>query len=486
MTNLRTSISSGIFYTGIAKYSGVIISIIIGAVLARLLSPEEFGIVALVAVFVGFFHLLSDFGIGPAVIQNQSLDKEDIKSIFTFSIFVALLMALLFFFGSTLIAQFYNETELIRVSKFLSIAVFFNALQIVPKSIIQKALRFKLLGIVTLVIQVLSGVIAIILAYAGWSYYALVTQSIIAGGASFAIFYLITPLKIKLKIQWISLKKILKFSIYQFMFNLVNYFSRNSDNILIGKFMGSASLGYYDKAYKLMLLPVSNLTHVITPVLMPVLSKHSNDKKMVYDVYLKIIKILAIIGFPLSVVLYFSAGEIINLLYGPQWDQSVPVFKLLALTIGYQMLLSSSGSIFQAVNRTDLMFLSGIFGTVILVSCVLAGIFIGDSLISVGYGIVIGYALYFIVIFVLLIHYALQQKMKKFFITLIYPVITAIVLSFFLFLLEKYFFDKTIFNLSLKLLFSAIVFLILLWIKVDYRNRLKLEITKLLNRRISK
>ena len=131
------------------------------------------------------------------------------------------------------------------------------------------------------------------------------------------------------------------------MFNFINYFSRNADNILIGKFFSSSALGYYDKSYRLMMVPVQNLTHVITPVLMPVLSKFQDDKRMVVDAYSKVTKLLATIGFPLSVFLYFSASEIIYILYGAQWEQSIPIFKLLALTVGIQVVLSSTGSIFK-------------------------------------------------------------------------------------------------------------------------------------------
>ena len=203
-------------------------------------------------------------------------------------------------------------------------------------------------------------IVAIILASLGFSYYALIINSILSGLLIFIAYYYLSPIKPSLVIRFSSIRKISKFSTFQFLFTFINYFAVNTDNLLIGKYFSPSALGFYDKAYKLMLMPVQNLTFVITPVLHPVLSEYQNEKKVIYDAYYKIVKLLAIIGFPLSVFLYFNASEIINIMYGPQWDQSIPVFKLLALTVGIQIVLSSTGSIFQATNRTDLLFYAGL------------------------------------------------------------------------------------------------------------------------------
>ena len=199
MTSVRKSLSSGIFYTTIAKYSSVFFSIFIGAVLARLLTPAEFGIVALVTVFVSFFNLLSDFGIGQAVIQNQTLRDKDVHSIFSFSIILGFLLSGLFFFTAPFIAKFYNETELINISRLLALTVLLNSLQVIPKALLQKALKFKQIGIITVIIQLMSGVIAIILALKGFSYYAIVIQSILNGLCTLIVFYFLAPIKIVLR-----------------------------------------------------------------------------------------------------------------------------------------------------------------------------------------------------------------------------------------------------------------------------------------------
>lgn len=482
MATLSKTLKSGILYTAIAKYSSIFLSILIGAILARLLTPKEFGIVAIVTVFVTFFNLLSDFGLGPAVVQNQELTEQDVQSIFSFSILFGIILALLFFFCAPLIANFYHDKELIKVSRLLSIAILFYSFQIIPKALAQKKMRFRQIGIISVIAQIINGTIAIILAYNGFSYYSLVIKSILDSLLTLIAFYWLTQVKFTFRIQKNSIKKIARFSSFQFLFNFINYFSRNSDNLLIGKYFGAASLGYYDKSYRLMMLPVQNLTHVITPVLLPVLAIHQDNKALVYANYLEVVRILATIGFPLSIYLYFSAPEIINIIYGPQWNNSIPVFKLLAFTVGLQMVLSSSGAIFQTVNRTDLLFYSGFLSSVFMMGGISYGVFIGKTLVDVGYGLIIAFVINFFQGFYILIRIALKNSFSKFLKTFILPIAISTSIAIVLNIASA---DIThmnkLYTLFLKTSISTFIFAIIILISKKNRILLKHHIKKLNN-----
>ena len=480
---VRKSIYSGVFFTAITKYSGIVISIIIGAILARLLSPEEFGTVALVTVFIAFFNILSDVGIGPAVIQNKDLTKKDIESIFFFSILLGFVLAAIFFFSSQIIASFYKNLELIPIIKLLSLTVLFSSFRIVPNALLLKNLQFKKVGIVMVSVQLLSGLFAIYFAYKGFSYYALVYKSIFDSFFTFALFYFLSPISLKFGIKKAAIKKIFRFSAFQFSFNFINYFSRNADNLLIGKYISPTALGFYDKSYQLMLLPVHNLTHVITPVLHPVLSEFQNDTLRIYNAYLKVIKLLAFIGFPLSVFLYFSAHEIIFILFGSQWGNSVPVFKLLALTIGVQMVLSSSGSIFQAVNRTDLLFYSGVLSAICMVSGICFGIFVGESTIFVAYGLIVAFIINFIQGFYMLIKMALHANFFNFLKVFIVPLSTAFFIAIALWFVSEWDLGNYVFKISINFLISLIIFFASVMTKKEYRILLKNQYIKLKNKK---
>lgn len=476
MSSIQKSLTSGVFYTGIAKYSNIVFAIVIGAVLARLLSPEEFGIVALVTVFVTFFNLLGDFGIGKAVVQNQNLTKHDVRSIFSFSILFAIALGSLFFLAAPLIASFYDSNELVNITRWLSLAVLFYTLQSIPRALLEKALKFKIIGIVTVITQMLTGAIAIVLAYRGFSYYALVIMSILNSFTLFVLYFAVAPIKIVFRINLSSIKKILKFSLFNLGFNFINYFSRNGDNLLIGKFLGATALGFYDKAYRLMLLPVQNLTHVITPAMMPVFSKYQDDKHIVFSTYLKVVKILANIGFPLSVLLFFSSYEIIILLFGNQWIDSVPVFKIVSLTIGIQVIYSSAGSVFQSVNRTDLLFYYGIIGAIILLSGISYGVFIGNSIETVGYGLLVAFALNFLIVFYMLIKKALGCSYLLFLKTVSYPLLISLVMAVPLGIYSKWVGNGNLFTLIVKLIIAILSFLTFFIVKKENRKLLRVGV----------
>jgi len=460
MSSIRKSIGTGIFYTALAKYSNIIVSIIITAVLARLLTPSEYGIVAIVMVFITFFTYLADFGIGPALIQNKELEKEDIESIFSVSILIAVILSALFYFSAGIISQFYDNPGLLNIARWLSLSVLIFTMNVVPSALNKKELKFKALGIISVVVQVVSGVIAVVLALLGFSYYALIFKAIISGLFLFLGSYYLNPVKIAFHIRWSSILKIWRFSTYQFLFNFINYFARNTDNLLIGKFFGSSMLGFYDKAFTLMLMPVQNLTHVITPVLHPVLSDYQDRKDKIYNSFITLVRILTTIGFPLSVLLYFSGEEIIYLFYGSQWTQSVPVFRILALIVGVEILLSSTGSFFQSANRADLLFLSGVITSTLIILGVLYGIFIEKSLLGVATGLVVARLLNFLMSIYLLIRRTLGFPLSGFFMELAMPVFISASVLLANLLFRQVTIDNIYIEFILKLTISFIAFLV--------------------------
>ena len=290
------------------------------------------------------------------------------------------------------------------------------------------------------------------------------------------------PVRPSFGLQLKSVRKIARFSIFQFFFNFVNYFSRNLDNLLIGKYFSPAALGFYDKSYRLMKMPVQNLTFVITPVLHPVLSNYQNDKKVIYNAYYKIVKLLAIIGFPLSIYLFFSTSEIINIVYGPQWEQSIPVFKLLALTVGIQIALSSTGSIFQATNRTDLLFYSGFLGAILMVGGIIYGVFIGKTLVSVGYGLLIAFILNFLQGFYLLTVKSLEHSFIKLLKVFLFPLILSINVGITLWLLSLFYINNIFLSFAIKSGAALIVFGIILIISKENLAFIKEYVGKMFKR----
>lgn len=408
------SIKQAAVINAIGKYSKVLLGIVVEIVLARLLTPHDYGVVAVVTVFTTFFALFSDMGLGTAIIQRKDLTEEDIDNIFTFTVYLALILATVFYLFSYFIAVFYKNNVYVNIGHLLSLALFFNTLNMVPNGILNREKKFITIAIRTLVVYIVSVIVTIILAFFGARYYALVVQSIFSSFFTFIWNFKSTKPKFRVKYSNTTLKKVAGYSGFQFAFNLLNYFSRNLDNLLAGRFIGSTQLGFYNKSYTLMQYPVGNLSGVVTPVLHPILSDFQNQKDILYKKYMKVVKLLAAIGIWAEAICIFAGSEIIHIMYGNKWDQSVTCFQLLALSIAVQMINSTSGAAFQALGNTKLLFLQGVVNTIVTVLAILIGVFSGKSIYALALWVSLSFVANFFVSFFFLIRFAFKRSFLKF------------------------------------------------------------------------
>lgn len=455
---LKKILISGVLYTAMSKYAGVVISLIITAILSRLLSPADFGTVAIATVIITFFGIFSDLGIAPAIIQNKELDKKDLSNLFAFTVWLAIGISLLFFLSSGVIANYYNSPALSVICRILSLSLFFNTVNIVPNALLYKDKAFKFLAQRSIIVQTVAGAIAILAALYGAGIYALLINPVLSAVIIFVITFRRYPQQFFFTTGFDSLKKIFSFSAYQFLFNLINYFSRNLDKLLIGKYMGLNPLGYYEKSYRLMMLPLQNITHVITPVMHPVFSDFQNDLGKLESSYLKVVRLLAFIGSPLSVFLFFTSRELMLLIFGMQWEASVPVFRILSLTVGVQIILSTSGSIFQSAGDTRSLFISGLFSATLNVTGILIGIFIFKTLEAVAWGILITFSINFVQCYMQMYYVTFKRKMNQFIKVLVSPFILSILLFVFLSLFSTFIsFNNLILSLIIKSVLAFVV-----------------------------
>lgn len=356
------------------RYSSVLITLLTTCILSRLLTPQEYGIVAVTAVFTALFSVISEFGFGAAVIQDKTLTEDQINDIFSFSLYLAVALACAFALLGIPVSAFYQNEVYRPICALLSISVFFTAANIVPHGVLMRHKRFKLMGMRLIGTVIFSGVISIALAYAGFGYYTLVIQSILNALFCFVWNMWNAPLRFKWHIHLDSVHRIYRYSVNLFGFNLVNYCENNLDSFLIGKILGSESLAYYDKGYRLMTYPVSNLTHVINPVIHPILSEYQNDKPYIYQAYMKLVRVLSMLGVFFSVACFWAGEEIILFFFGGQWNNAIPLFKVLALSVWPQMLTASTPGIYRSTGDTTLMFRSSLLHAVLMAALIGFGV----------------------------------------------------------------------------------------------------------------
>lgn len=374
----------------VAKYSGIIVNLCVIAVLSRILKPEDFGTVSLISVFIGFFSLVSDFGIASAIIQKRDLTNEDYSNILGFTIYFALFLCAVYLVSLLPISTFYHSDTIFDVGCCLVVQVFFVTVNIVPNALLLKNQRFKFVAKRTFIIYTVTGAMAITSSLIGLGIYSLIVVPFISSIAIFVANYSQYPIRYVFVPRFESIKKILSYSTYSLMYNLTNYFSRNLDKFILGKVFSLNSLGYYEKSYSIVTMPVQNVISVINPVMHPILSNYQSDKEKMANYLVQLIKILSLVGMSLTLFVYFSSADIVHFLLGKNWDSSIPIIEIFSLSIMIQIVYSLQGPFFLAIGNTSMMFRCGLVTTLLIILSLIVGVYM-NSLSSVAWCLTLSY-----------------------------------------------------------------------------------------------
>lgn len=357
---LRQQTVSGVGWASFTQISKQGIQFIISVVLARILSPEDFGLVGMVLVFTGFAALFGEMGFGAALIQREVLEERHYSSIFWLNFLLGILLTGLIAMLAPVIANFYDEPRLVPLTTIIAINFMISSLGIVQTALLNRRMNFRLIAAVEMIAVLVAGGVAIFLAWAGYGVWSLGWQLVITTTIMVIGFWTVNGWRPKLLFDWQAVKELLGFSGNLLGFNSFNYWSRNADNLLVGRFLGTGELGIYTRAYTTMLLPISQVTNVLSRVMFPALSRVQHDKVRVKRIYLRSIALIALISFPMMMGLFVLAEPFILTLYGAKWIRVVSVIQILSLVGMVQSIVASVGWIYQSQGRTDWMFKWGL------------------------------------------------------------------------------------------------------------------------------
>lgn len=430
--------TKGVFWIAVAKYSGIIVSLVVTAILARHVSPSAFGTMAIATVIMAFLDIFSDMGLGVAIVQFKDLTLRQVQSLFSVSIVLAVVLTALLFLVSGCVAQYYDDILLTDIIRWLCVCLFFKALNIIPNGLMLKNKRFRDIAVRTLLFQVISGVIACWMALTGWGIYALLISPIISSIGVFAYNYYNYPQYPVWPMERSVIKKVWSYSMYQFLFSVINYFSRNADKLIIGKFFSMKELGYYEKSYRLMQLPLQNITFVVTPVLHPILSSLQNDKEQLASKNIKLTQILSWISFPLGIILFFCASPIIKIIFGNNWIPAIPVFKILAFSVPLQMMTSTAGSIFQAAGKTNHLFYCGLQSSICTVGAFILSAKYFGTIESMAWAWDVASCFNFVFAYWFMYKFTFDNSSIRIFLTLIPQLINSIIVAIIAYLAIKF------------------------------------------------
>jgi O-antigen/teichoic acid export membrane protein len=379
---IKTELKSAIFSSLLGKYALYIFQLVSVAILARLFTPEDFGIVAAAQVFVMFFQMLATSGLAPAIVYQEEVSDKMRDGVFSFSCLLGILLAVLFFLSAPSLYSWFGFGDGLIVFYTLAPCVFFASTSMLPLAALQKDAKFLVIARAEIIAEVVSFATCIIASYYWSGIAALALKLLLVPVLRFFTYYVFsTNTLIGRPAFGKELKQVValyQFAKYQVAFNILNFFARNLDNILIAKYFGASALGVYEKTYQVMRYPLQLFTFAITPALQPVLTKFKHDPSIVFKAYIDVAYKLALVGLFSATVIYWRAADIIFILFGDQWFGAVPYLKILALSIPVQMVLSSTGGVFQAFGATKSMFVCGVFGSGSLMSAIIYGVFSQD------------------------------------------------------------------------------------------------------------
>lgn len=356
MASLRKKVITGIGWTTLNRISQQGLKFIISVLLARLLTPEAFGLAGMIFVFTGFASQFSDAGFGAALVQRQEIKERHLSSVFWLQIGLGIVLTILVAGAAPLIAQFYGEPILRVLTMFIAIQFLLESMATVQTALFRRAMDFKKITIVRLCATIVSGGIAIGLALNDYGVWSLVWQSVLFTTADLVTLWVLSPWRPSFLFQWKAIRELLSYSTNLLGFNAINYWTRNSDDLLIGRYIGSSGLGIYNRAYETMMIPIYLIRGIMGEVMFPALSRLQDDPDHVRQVYLRATRSIGFISIPMMCGLMVIADSFVLGLFGPQWEDVIPVLQVLCLIGIKQPVSSTTGWIFKSQGRTDQMF----------------------------------------------------------------------------------------------------------------------------------
>ncbi len=424
-------------------------------ILARILTPEDYGMLAMVLAITGLAGVLLNLGLSTATIQRAEITHEQVSTLFWINAGIGALLMVLIASLSPVIAWFYKTPELAWVAAALSCNFLINGLSVQHHALLNRQMRFVALAVIHVSAMLVGIVVAIIAALQGFGYWALVLNSLTVSACTVAGAWFATKWSPGLPRRDAGVGSMVKFGADIVGFNVINYFSRNLDNILIGRYSGSAALGLYSKAYQLMMMPITNLRDPLNKVAMPSLSRLQNKPNEYKNYYLKCVGVLAFISMPVVVFMYVSSDRLILLLLGSQWIGASEIFKILSIAAFIQPVSSTVGMVLLSTGRgRRYLTLGGVNSGIISIFFVL-GLPWGAKGVAIAYTIAT-YAILYPTLF-----YTFQNtkiKIKDFVLSIYRPIFSSLIMGCSCFLLQKV---MTSLDFIIVLILSFIISLVL-------------------------
>lgn len=375
MVSLKEKALKGIKWTALSSIVGALTQLVQLVVLTHFLAANEFGLMALALVVIGFSQMFIDMGVSNAIIHDQNITKKQLDSLYWLNVGAGIIVFFLLFLIAPIISSFYNEAKLTDVVRVVSIGFLIQPFEQQFLVLLKKELQFNQIAKRDVLSKVISFVVSVVLAVAGYGVYSLVIANLVS-----VIFSAVLIISIGLKhhrpsfhFNLLEIRSSMSFGLYQVGENFINYFVTQFDSILIGKILGMDALGIYNVAKNLAMRPSQVINPIVTQIGFPVMAKMQADLNKLKVTYLKIIHYLSSLNFPIYIFIALFAEQIILLLFGTKWTASIPIFRILALYAMVRSTTNPIGGLLLARGRADLGFYWNLSLVFLIPLCVFVG-----------------------------------------------------------------------------------------------------------------
>lgn len=330
------------------------------AILARLLVPEDYGLVGMTRVIIGFIEMFREMGLSQATVQSSKITHAQVSTLFWLNTFIGASLTFLSIGLAPVVAWFYDEPRVASIMCIIGLNFLISGLSVQHQALLRRQMYFKAVAMINLISMTLGIFVGILSAYMGASYWSLVYMTLSNTISNTIGTFLMCRWCPGKPVRHSGIKNMLIFGGHLTGFQVVNYFTRNLDNILLGRVWGAQELGLYAKAYQLVLLPMQQINGPVTNVALPTLSRLQKTQESYQRYYYKAILLITTLGMPIVCFLFASAENVIYLILGEKWLDAVPIFRLLMPAAFVSTFNVASGWLYISTGRTEKQLYEGI------------------------------------------------------------------------------------------------------------------------------
>jgi teichuronic acid exporter len=390
---LKQKVMSGLRWSTVAKFLGQLVTWGITIVVIRLLTPADYGLIALAGVFVAFLAMLNELGLGAAVIQRKDLSDDDLRSLFGLVLLASAGFYLLLAAAAPLIADFYDEPRLTLLIRVLALQFFLMGFSVLPQSLLNRDMAFRKMALVELVSAVAGSLATLLLALAGHGVWALVWGSLLNRLVSMVGLNLVEPFLRMPRLTLKGMGAILSFGGYVTASRLLWYFYSRADTLIIGKVLGKEILGFYSVGMYLASLPMEKASGILNQVAFPAFSSVQFQAGVAGRHFLKAVRVLSFVVFPVAFGLSSISPELILIFTGEKWQAATVPLQIISLILPFRMISNLTTPVALGLGRPEISFFNTLFASVIMPVGFLCGVYFGMQ------GVAIAWLLFYPIVF---------------------------------------------------------------------------------------